>query len=583
MKVPVESSIYWDSVGSQRSTSVGSTGDAYSSGSASRHYVDPWDLENYAYLRRHSVAGLTQQASRRHRRPTYRLTQEARVHSEYWLYGNSTDWQNSISKQTYRLFCYFDKSLRGSKHDYFILFYFMYFTLLYFTLLHFLLLSFLLLSFFLLSFLLLSFILLYIILLYIILLSFLLLSFILHYFILLYFLLLSFILLHIILLYFILLSFILLSFLLLSFILLSFLLLYIILLSFFLLSFILLSFLLLSFILHYFILLSFILLSFLLLYIILLSFILLSFLLLYIILLSFILLYIILLSFLLLSFILHYFILLYFLLLSFILLSFLLLYIILLSFFLFSFILLYIILLSFILLYFNLRYFILLYFILLYFILFYFSLFYSFLFYFTFYQIIRYDKKFVSSIEYIVELMSIYLITSFFQCLRVFFFLSCEKGLYSTSVREPGYDAPAFVEELYCGPARPANNSCYYHQPIYEDEVPDYVAPFPVYAPLSEVRHGEFMEDHRRHRYKSSSMRDLHRSLSAEPNLTPVDSIEIDMPDYRSRQDYRSMEQENYMVQIVPPPHLDLNTYGHLKIDYTNSWNSLNRKIGKEI
>ncbi|KOC68007.1 hypothetical protein WH47_12337 [Habropoda laboriosa] len=237
MKVPAESSIYWDSVGSQHSTSVGSSGDACSSGSASRHYVDPWDLENYAYLRRHSVAGLTQQASRRHRRPAYRLTQEARVHSEYW---------------------------------------------------------------------------------------------------------------------------------------------------------------------------------------------------------------------------------------------------------------------------------------------------------------------------------------------------------YSTSVREPGYDAPAFVEELYCGPARPANNSCYYHQPIYEDEVPDYVAPFPVYAPLSEVRHGEFMEDHRRHRYISSSMRDLHRSFSAEPpNLTPMDSIETDIPDYRSRQDYRSIEQEKYMVQIIPPPHLDLNTYGHLKIDYTNSWNSLNRKITK--
>lgn len=84
MKMPAESSIYWDSVGSQRSTSGGSSGDAYSSGSASRHYVDPWDLENYAYLRRHSVAGLTQQASRRHRRPEYRISQEARAHSEYW-------------------------------------------------------------------------------------------------------------------------------------------------------------------------------------------------------------------------------------------------------------------------------------------------------------------------------------------------------------------------------------------------------------------------------------------------------------------------------------------------------------------
>ncbi|XP_033196657.2 uncharacterized protein LOC117242479 [Bombus vosnesenskii] len=154
---------------------------------------------------------------------------------------------------------------------------------------------------------------------------------------------------------------------------------------------------------------------------------------------------------------------------------------------------------------------------------------------------------------------------------------------YSSSVREPGYDAPAFVEELYCGPARLTNNSCYYHQPIYEDEVPDYVAPFPVYAPLSEARHGEFMEDHRRfgHKYKSTSMRELHRSVSVDANLPPMDSIELDMPDYRSQQEYTSMEQEKYMVEIIPPPHLDLNTYGHLKIDYTNSWNSLNRKIRK--
>lgn len=84
MKMPTESSIYWDSVGSQRSTSAGSSGDAYSSGSASRNYVDPWDLENYAYLRRHSVAGLTQQAPRRHRRLPYRLSHETRAHSEHW-------------------------------------------------------------------------------------------------------------------------------------------------------------------------------------------------------------------------------------------------------------------------------------------------------------------------------------------------------------------------------------------------------------------------------------------------------------------------------------------------------------------
>nr|XP_031827525.1 uncharacterized protein LOC116424705 isoform X2 [Nomia melanderi] len=126
---------------------------------------------------------------------------------------------------------------------------------------------------------------------------------------------------------------------------------------------------------------------------------------------------------------------------------------------------------------------------------------------------------------------------------------------YSSSVREPGYDAPAFVEGLYCGPPRPGNNSCYYHQPIYEDEVPDYVAPFPVYTPLS--GHGaEFMGDHRRfrHRCKSTSMRDLHRSEFVDLHVPPMTPIELDTarhpaPEYRS------------MMPVVPPPHLDLNTF----------------------
>lgn len=85
MKMPTESSIYWDSVGSQHSISIGSSGDGCSSASTSRHYVDPWDLENYAYLRRHSMAGVAQQVPpRHHRRSAYRLSQDARAHSEYW-------------------------------------------------------------------------------------------------------------------------------------------------------------------------------------------------------------------------------------------------------------------------------------------------------------------------------------------------------------------------------------------------------------------------------------------------------------------------------------------------------------------
>lgn len=67
--MPVESSIYWNSFDSQRTTSGGS------SNNSDRHYVDPWDLENYAYLRRYSINV-----------PTLRYQQDRRTccQSEYW-------------------------------------------------------------------------------------------------------------------------------------------------------------------------------------------------------------------------------------------------------------------------------------------------------------------------------------------------------------------------------------------------------------------------------------------------------------------------------------------------------------------
>lgn len=52
--MPAASSIYWNSQDSQRSSS-GEGSEPRSSSSSSgdrRRYVDPWDLENYAYLRR---------------------------------------------------------------------------------------------------------------------------------------------------------------------------------------------------------------------------------------------------------------------------------------------------------------------------------------------------------------------------------------------------------------------------------------------------------------------------------------------------------------------------------------------------
>lgn len=52
---------------------------------------------------------------------------------------------------------------------------------------------------------------------------------------------------------------------------------------------------------------------------------------------------------------------------------------------------------------------------------------------------------------------------------------------YSSCKREPGYDTPASVEEIYFGTSsRPSNG----YQPIYEDEV-SYAAPISIYSPFS--------------------------------------------------------------------------------------------------
>lgn len=56
-------------------------------------------------------------------------------------------------------------------------------------------------------------------------------------------------------------------------------------------------------------------------------------------------------------------------------------------------------------------------------------------------------------------------------------------------IREPGYHAPASVDELYFGSSRQTIHSPNY-QAIYEDEMAKYSTP--VYAPLS----GKFLINH---------------------------------------------------------------------------------------
>lgn len=75
--MPGASSIYWNSVGSHRSSE--SSGDT---GSGGRQYVDPWDLENYAYLRRHSVATAPQyQTKKKYSKVSHRRSE---TEPEYW-------------------------------------------------------------------------------------------------------------------------------------------------------------------------------------------------------------------------------------------------------------------------------------------------------------------------------------------------------------------------------------------------------------------------------------------------------------------------------------------------------------------
>ncbi|XP_051157668.1 uncharacterized protein LOC127279389 [Leptopilina boulardi] len=158
---------------------------------------------------------------------------------------------------------------------------------------------------------------------------------------------------------------------------------------------------------------------------------------------------------------------------------------------------------------------------------------------------------------------------------------------YTSRKREPGYDAPASVEELYFGTSsRPS--TCY--QPIlYEDEV-SYVAPISLYSPLSELGHVESIEEHRMNEIQRRRLRIErtrgHRRIRQNnidecfyhgfaASVEAPRNFKVMIPPRKTK-----VEDKRY-IEVIPPTRLGLNTYGHLKIDYTNSWNSLHRKISK--
>lgn len=157
---------------------------------------------------------------------------------------------------------------------------------------------------------------------------------------------------------------------------------------------------------------------------------------------------------------------------------------------------------------------------------------------------------------------------------------------YSSCKREPGYDTPASVEEIYFGTSsRPSNG----YQPIYEDEV-SYAAPISIYSPFSELGYGESIEEYRmneiqRRRLRIERARGRRRNRQNNIDECLYHGFAIEVP---QRQHFEAMvpsrktkvEDKRY-IEVIPPNRLGLNTYGHLKIDYTNSWNSLCSMIGK--
>ncbi|XP_035738338.1 uncharacterized protein LOC118448761 [Vespa mandarinia] len=166
---------------------------------------------------------------------------------------------------------------------------------------------------------------------------------------------------------------------------------------------------------------------------------------------------------------------------------------------------------------------------------------------------------------------------------------------YSQSLREPQYSIPAFTQKLYCDSScRKENNAYYYHHPIYEDEVSN-TASYSIYSPISALPSCEMMKNYSisdydyRSLYANSQIRKdtdhryarnySHRNISND-NVRYFDKLQYNVEEY-----YMSIRmapvEEKHMTDVIAPLNLDLNTYGHLKIDYTDSWNSLKRKISK--
>ncbi|KAL2745358.1 uncharacterized protein V1477_006213 [Vespula maculifrons] len=155
---------------------------------------------------------------------------------------------------------------------------------------------------------------------------------------------------------------------------------------------------------------------------------------------------------------------------------------------------------------------------------------------------------------------------------------------YNQSLREAQYSIPAFTQKLYCDSScRKENNVYYYHHPIYEDEISN-TASYSIYSPLSALTSCEMMENYSisdydyRSLYANSQIRtdtDLTYSRNYSHRNIPNDNVRyFEKLQYNVEEYYMSTRmapvEEKYMTDVIAPLNLDLNTYGHLKIDYTD-------------
>ncbi|XP_046745364.1 uncharacterized protein LOC124410790 [Diprion similis] len=138
-----------------------------------------------------------------------------------------------------------------------------------------------------------------------------------------------------------------------------------------------------------------------------------------------------------------------------------------------------------------------------------------------------------------------------------------------------GYDTSSPVDELYnLGSSHQVNQPLSYpmQQATYEDDA-RYVTSNPVYVPLSDIECPETaVEPHNVPNVLPRRRNRLIKDMAQYMEECPCPFHGPLQPEIAMAKDAASVKQAKQ---------LGLNTYGHLRIDYARSWNSLHRKMKK--